>query len=1168
MDAGLVSKWDILELSCDLTASYNRTGGLEGVSASSSFTSQWCPDYLTLTDGIILTCETAIAVSAAAGAGTGRVRLQIPDLGIDQDHDYTGGWQSSLSGRLEIDDLALYCTQSAGVIIWLLKWSEMRFYATGIGLVWTGGASELSSEYVAPAGVPLLGIPGTLGASAGVNPIPILGAGVTAGCATSAIQEYNATSEGGGGWRFKEVGSGTWQTLDVSYQDEAVPSITCDVTADYDEPTVTNTYDAVVSAYAGVSDETVAGATVSTCNTCSNGLGSGWVFTPYHRTITYEFKYNSVMLLPALTKSVKRWGDGTDYGALIGRGGLPWTKRNSTAACFDYDLSANTASGSSTTEVHPEYTDYLSKVENSAHTIEDPLGEVSYAPYQYTGFKYRGRGTCASATTPGICPSVEPEEPPADPPEYCGTVYDDHISHSVASAFVSDVQDNTGGGSNPYLLDPLYHVDDVPRYMNYVVNPHWNYQYWFPQNTIDTDGDAVDDAQDVWQVFLADIANEYWLDLRTQWISHASLPGGEDDQTRNSLVSAPLRDGALSLWMRSTWFGTETSWWGINRFKARDWSPVASKAADSDSSTLWSATDATLTHGADITVNPSALSCTVYFDLGSLTVEPYLYPHIAKQVLLDWVNTNVSALSVYLESIDGTSSVLIATTQGTYAIPTTGTDTKYAGSWKQEYGAGYITDEGGDSLVSGISSATMADTERVLAFSLLAGQQGRRLRFDITVTSHASDMTLKYPTFYAATTAPYIYQESGHQSATVWADGPGIRFGSWRWYDYSGPSELSSPVVCEPGTRFSSGHKSSVLDAIRWENLVLYSQSYDYNATTTIAALYDSVEGQTKAKAAYDTIAFEVKAQSGATPIKVGIFVNTWAEVPPLACFPVRARGTDDFNNDGSWAQEAWSFAQEPRRIVSAKEQLDIVDPDTGTTWTSLATSPSSWKITEHEHAVDNNEALFWLKHGSKKIAEGRPWHGYFKSGKQTFGKESPYYLSADVGYDKTHVVAYLNDDDNVEVSIEDHALNEIAVYDQGFTATDVHVKIDRRRQPYRIRLYTVEAGTVYVRESEDGGQTFAAAVSIGTGTRVTADIAVDGLEYVYYYAGGAIKGRRYDRAGTALEAEFTAIATADDDGVAVTAYPIAGGKHRLVLRYVVGGVKTSKYSYDGITFI
>ncbi len=858
MDAGLIFAWDILELSCNLSASRVRT--TQGVSANSALKTQWCPDWLTTTDGILLTCETLHLVTEADALGTGKVRLRIPDMLVDKELNYTGGWQGSLSGRLEIDNIKLHLVQVAGVFKYRLSWTAMRFYA-GATLVWTGVSGSFYSGYITATGVPLIGIPGTLTGSAGVNPAPILGAIPTAGCATSALASYSAQGTGTGGWRFKESGSGAWSTLPVTYQDEPVPAIACGVTATVVEPVATTTYDGSVSFMAEVTDETVAGTVVTNCQMCSTGLGSGWTFTPYHRTIAYRFRGASIMLLPNLDKSVERWGDGADYGALIARYGLPWTKRTASASCFNYVTSADTATGTSTVEVHPEYTSFLAKVENAPHVIEDPFNEVSYAPYFYEGFEYRARGTCVLTGPAGVCPAPAPEAPPADPPTYCGPSYADAISHTVSSQFVTLTQDDHGAGANVDLLSPLYHVDTAPRYLNYVVHPHWSYQYWFPANTRDTDGDGILDVQTVWKLFGADSPNEYWHDLRSQWISHPSLPGGENDRTRNSLVSAPLRDGALSYWMRDTWFGTETSWWGIHRFKARDWTPLANKSADIDSSSLWSALDATLSFGAVyVTVNPSATPCTVYMDLGSLSVEPYLYPHLAKKIILDWVGTNVTSLSCYLDSADGSESVLIATSAGTWDIPITGKDAKYAGSWKQDFGAGYISDEGVDSLPSGISGATMGDTERVVAFSMIGGQQGKRLRFVIEVADIAVDVLLKYPGWIAPTSAPFVFQESGHQSATVWADGAGLRFGSWRWFDYTGVALLTSPVVCEPGTRFAvQGHKSSVLDALRWENLVLNAKPYDDGVGALILTLYDAIEGQTRTNTAYDTLAFIVK---------------------------------------------------------------------------------------------------------------------------------------------------------------------------------------------------------------------------------------------------------------------------------------------------------------------
>lgn len=180
-------------------------------------------------------------------------------------------------------------------------------------------------------------------------------------------------------------------------------------------------------------------------------------------------------------------------------------------------------------------------------------------------------------------------------------------------------------------------------------------------------------------------------------------------------------------------------------------------------------------------------------------------------------------------------------------------------------------------------------------------------------------------------------------------------------------------------------------------------------------------------------------------------------------------------------------------------------------------------------------------------------------------------FITADVGLDKRRLVAYLNASRSVMVRIEDHALNTIETNDLGFTAEWLHIKIDKRTDPYQVFLYYEVLGNCYCRKSDDGGRSFGLAVNLGAGVKPTAEIGVDGTRYVYRITGSgpySITGKRFDRAGNLLESEFVAQSGVDNDGIAATAFPIKGGENRVVLDYMVAGVLTTKTSKDGITFV
>lgn len=1172
MDAGLVAAWDILELTVELDATLARSANTYRASASGSLLSQYAPNFLIVSDQIRIDVESIRIENLADASGEGRIHFDLDAFGIDETETITGGAPANIEASVEIDDVTLHIVHVLGSPVWMMTTGDVRCIVNGGTVHTEAGPHVLIGELFAPAGIPVIGIPPKLAAGATVSPMPTSPAlgganpGAPADCngSTGTLVNVSAESTVTKGWRFKRAGSASWVALDVNLLAVTPPSVTCDPTATTVTPSAGNTYAGSCSAKAWILDVVTAGTeeTDPDCQLCSNGAGSGWGFTPWTRALTFGEYEGEIMLLPDLPKSVKRWGDGTDYGALIKRWGLPYALGGASATCIDYTEEDPTDYDSVVEEFFPTYAMTSADVLNAANAIEDPLGEDSYAPYAYSGYLEESIGTCAKTTTTGTCPPVGIGEDPPDPPTGgCVTLPNSRYRHSVESGFGPTVEDSD---ENPELWGPLDHDEAIVRYINYCVNPHWSYFYYFPANTIDSDDNGTLDKQDEWEVGGAEIENEYFLDSRSQ-LTIA--------EKRNSLISAPLRDGKHSLWLKDR-IGSESSWWGITRHQARQFLPAANKTLDSDSSSLWSATDATLAFAGSITVNPSAIDCEVKLDIGSLTVEWWWYPHLARQIAINWTATNVVSMSVYLESIDGSSRTLLGTTTGTKSKPTTATDTRYAGSWKQEMGAGYYPDEGADTLASGISGATMGDVERSHHFLLLSGMLAAYLVYVIEVADVDVDVTLNYPQFIAPTTAPFVYPENGHQNCIVWADGPGVRFGSHRWWDYDGDTELSSPVVDVPGTVWGSlGFKPSVLDALRYENLLALGKSYDDGITTVLAGLYDSTEGQAKENAAWDTISFMVKSNSKAWLV----LVNTFAECPPLAMFPRKARDTD-LAETGSEAQEAWSYALLPRYYIAAQEQLDIYDPVGLSTWTSnLAGVPTPWVGSKHSHVVDNAEGFFDVKFGSTKVAEMRPWHGAFAVfPADGLGSYAKIVVSHDRSAADRHVFAWIDDGTdkivigrsaNVAPFQIDSALTAI-------TAEWVCVGFARNSVDSRLYVLTEETGAIKLYSSTDEGRTLSVATTVETGpgnSKPGHVIMPDGQIMAYWIvtASSKIEGKIYDAALNVLQATFDAVAAGvSDAGICVRERVIENGRRKVIIEYIdTSGNVVIVESDDGRTF-
>lgn len=176
--------------------------------------------------------------------------------------------------------------------------------------------------------------------------------------------------------------------------------------------------------------------------------------------------------------------------------------------------------------------------------------------------------------------------------------------------------------------------------------------------------------------------------------------------------------------------------------------------------------------------------------------------------------------------------------------------------------------------------------------------------------------------------------------------------------------------------------------------------------------------------------------------------------------------------------------------------------------------------------------------------------------------------LSADTSPDLKHVIGWI-DGPTVHLEFRDAALNQFDATMFAITATALCVRFDREATVQKLYLWTVEAGSLYFRESSTGLAGFGGSTLVsGAAASVTSCVGQNRIRYVYWRDGTDIKGRRYDAGGNALEAAFVAIAGVDAIDPAATCSPIKGGGHRIVIDYVAGGVKVFKKSIDGITFV
>ena len=404
----------------------------------------------------------------------------------------------------EIDDYRLY-TRFDGT--WRLRVGASRLYAGGV-LVNTYASTTIdSAEVISMRTMPGLSIPPELVGYCGASN------GITVAQAAAAGWSYTSevTCEGTvtGGWRF--VDGGDTVELPVTYPPVAslIPSL-AGSGAPYATVTGTTTWDAAINVDAYEKNED---------QWCESSPGNV-IENPY---VTSYSTSGRVWVWPVLNHGIERMNQA--YESLVVRGGLPQTTYTGIRYSYlspDYliTLPGTTATAVSTATVTPEYTEFLAVVKDTPGTIEDPLTETRYAPAIMAGVS--GEGGVASigpyawgGSLPATCPTPNwrtGREAASD------TAYFEYPFRTQTRAAADDLT------ANPDMIPAFSHAQPIVRIYNYWFCLPWQYALWFPPNTIDTNADTLPDEQDIWQLNGADVAVEYWLARRQQWIDNEALP--------------------------------------------------------------------------------------------------------------------------------------------------------------------------------------------------------------------------------------------------------------------------------------------------------------------------------------------------------------------------------------------------------------------------------------------------------------------------------------------------------------------------------------------------------------------------------------------------------------------------------------------------------------------
>lgn len=507
----------------------------------------------------------------------------------------------------------------------------------------------------------------------------------------------------------------------------------------------------------------------------------------------------------------------------------------------------------------------------------------------------------------------------------------------------------------------LGHTSPDITYLQYWVNPHWHIFSW-------------------WQDWNSILPVDYWQPIREKWMFNA--PAGISVNTRNSLImeSTPYESGISPFWDA---FTQGLGWVGNHRFDVNKVVPLATYTYTAASSSLWTELDGTAAFGANIVVTPASGNAILELDLGSFSVEPYMWPHIASHLFVNWNLTNVTEIKVYCVGIDGTKKLLelvsgdgFTTRNQTYRIPQS-TGTKFGGSWVIDNGFGVVTDDGVDFGVSGMSSTIYGSGEGSGANELGITGTYAKLRFEIECTGN---VTLNYPRLdYSPTGDPSLCVENSNCSVLLWENGPGLRFG---WADHY-VFGLQNPPLVKP-----LGERQTVVDALCWTNHWLLARAHDFDVAADVTALYDTMEIQALNTADEGTNACLLPNSSalGAHGSSVNdteicfAFTRNQRETPPVAWMPMQKFNTSTWVRGASaFAQVVYHWSQERRDYISAGSQLDLVDSVFSVRSSPVAGAPAGWFVSSFNDSVSNVETSWQLWADGQTYATSlTPWHGYF----------------------------------------------------------------------------------------------------------------------------------------------------------------------------------------------
>lgn len=425
-----------------------------------------------------------------------------------------------------------YSTSGSGYVSKTLSvvFTDVTVYHTNGGYRTVVGSAQIYD-----AGSPVGSLTGFTVNNGRLTPdgIPILSPCKLTGSVTAAGEDggtfagaftSRAESTGtiGGGFRFKETSSSSW----VEGPIQTVSTIT-------DIPIGTTTYDDQFN--------------VSALDYHAR-IGAG---PSYDEETETESRQGTMWIFPNWEKLFNRFN--TDAKTLVRRLVMPATVVRNTLTT---GVPPTPTVTNTDTTVHSSVAAGLFYMGPSADSNEASLSGVAYCAAQY-GYAYaQGADTGGADFDPVVTIPVTATNKSTFFPYSIGT-FSDYRSHS----------------------------DDIFKYFNTWVNPHWAY-------LLKTNNWPVDGSPETW--------NDYWKKVSQQWLYDASITS---PQTRNHLISEGCDNDSKGSWC-DTYLGGER-FLGIGRWLTKTITPRTDYTFTSGSSSLWSASEGSISmDDVEITVTP------------------------------------------------------------------------------------------------------------------------------------------------------------------------------------------------------------------------------------------------------------------------------------------------------------------------------------------------------------------------------------------------------------------------------------------------------------------------------------------------------------------------------------------------------------------------------------